>query len=188
MASTNAQNTYDAKAHMKEAALRQPAQIKIGDKIPDVSLIRLNQKGEPESFSTKAELSGKRVVLFMVPGPFTPTCSKLHLPGFAELQDAFAKKGVEKIVCAAVSTPDVLAAWGKQNDPQGKVQMMADFGAEFVWKMGLALDASGRGLGLVAKRTVMILENGTVKDIVVEENPGLCGITSAATVLNRIHD
>ncbi len=178
--------TYDAKAHMKEAAVAQPPQIKVGDKIPDVSLIRLNKDGQPEAYSTLAELSGKRVVLFMVPGPFTPTCSKLHLPSFVEQWGAFAQKGVEKIVCVAVNTPDVLAAWAKQNDPQAKIQMMADFGCEFVWKMGLALDASGRGLGLVAKRACLILENGQLKDIVVEDNPSLCGITSATTILQRL--
>ncbi|HXF29303.1 MAG TPA: peroxiredoxin [Chlamydiales bacterium] len=186
MSTQTSQKTYEAYTHAKEVVKAQPPQIKPGDTIPDVRLIRLNTKGDPESFSTKKELSGKLVVLLMVPGPFTPTCSKIHLPGFAALHDAFKKAGVEKIACIAVSTPDVLSAWGQQNDPQGRVGMIADWGAEFVWKMGLTIDKSERGLGIVAKRTAMILQNGIVKDITVEADAGQCGITSAASILERI--
>lgn len=186
MSTTSSQKTYNANMHAKEAVAAQPRQIQVGDTIPDVQLIRLNKAGAPEPFTTKAALSGNLVVVFMVPGPFTPTCSKLHLPGFVEAYDAFKKAGVEKVACVAVNTPDVLAAWARQSDPKGLVEMIPDWGCEFVWKMGLALDAAQRGLGIVAKRCSMILQNGVVKEIIVEADPSQCGITSATTLLQKI--
>ena len=171
---------YSATATIKTLVESMPAQIKVGDKLPDVRLARTAS----EAFSTLSELNGSLVVVFTVPKAFTKVCSEQHLLGFVIATDEFRKLGVEKIACIAVNTLDEMRAWAKEHDPLGKITMIPDWGAELVWKMGLGMDKSEpRGLGFVAKRSVLILQNGRVCSIKVEEDAGICLKSSAISTL-----
>jgi peroxiredoxin len=157
--------------------------IKVGDKIPSMTLKRIGPSGM-EEISTDALFEGK-VVLFAVPGAFTPTCSMKHLPGFIESADAFAAKGVDRVVCLAVNDPFVMKAWSDHNKAEGKVEMLPDGNADFTKALGLELDASGFGLGTRSQRFALYAEDGVVKDLEVEK-PGAFEVSSAEFMLARI--
>jgi len=158
--------------------------LKEGDKIPDVKLTEMVD-GRPTQVSL-AELSkGKRVVVFAVPGAFTPTCSMKHLPGFVEQYDALKKKGAEEIVCLSVNDAFVMDAWGKSSNASGKVRMLADGNGELTRALGLGMDASGFGMGQRSQRYAMILRDGKVEALMVEPGPGLKA-SSAESVLERL--
>ena len=128
--------------------------IKVGDRIPSVNLKKMGEKG-PENISTDEIFNGKKVVLFSVPGAFTPTCSAAHLPGYVAVNDAF-----------------VMGAWGKAQNAD-ELLMLADGNAEFAQALGLTLDGSGFGLGTRSQRFALVAENGVVKHLAVEPGPGL---------------
>ena len=126
---------------------------------------------------------GKKVVLFAVPGAFTPTCSEKHLPGFVEQAEAIKAKGVDAILCVAVNDPFVLSAWEKARNVGGKVNILSDGNAEFTRAIGLDLDASGFGLGTRSKRYAMVVDDGVVKALKVEDAPTQAEKSSAAAIL-----
>jgi peroxiredoxin len=158
--------------------------LKEGDKIPDVKLTEMVD-GRPSQVSL-AELSkGKRIVVFAVPGAFTPTCSMKHLPGYFEQNAALRAKGTDEVVCISVNDAFVMDAWGKQSNAAGKVRMLADGNGEFTRAMGLALDASGFGMGERSQRYAMIVRDGKIEALMPEPGPGLSA-SSADAVLGKL--
>ena len=155
--------------------------IAVGDRIPDVKVFTFGDKG-PESV-TSAELLGHgTVVLFGVPGAFTPTCSDHHLPGFVSRADELRAKGADSIVCVSVNDPFVMEAWGLDQNVGKNVVMLADGNGELTAAMGLTMDGSGFGLGARSQRYASILRDGVVSWLAVEPGPGL-NVSSAEEVL-----
>lgn len=158
--------------------------IKAGDKVPTATLKVMTADG-PSGVSTD-ELFGKgKVVLFSVPGAFTPTCSAKHLPGFVEHAAAIKAKGVDRIVCIAVNDVFVMNAWGKSAGVGADIVMAADGNGEFTRALGLELDATGFGMGKRGQRFALIAENGVVKAVYVE-GPGEFKVSSAEYVLGQL--
>lgn len=158
--------------------------IKVGDRIPSVSLNVMGADG-PESIGTDDIFKGKRVALFGLPGAFTPTCSARHLPGFVDNSDALKAKGVDAIVCLSVNDAFVMAAWGKDQDVGGKVDMVADGSADFTKAAGLELDLMDKGLGLRSQRFSMVVDDGVVKSLNIDES-GKLENTSAEKLLEQL--
>jgi len=157
--------------------------IKAGDSLPDVKLREMGDGG-PKDVSVAELTKGKRVVLFAVPGAFTPTCSMKHLPGFVEKAGELRAKGVQEIVCLSVNDAFVMGAWGKAQGAGDKVRMVADGNGEFTKAIGLELDASGFGMGKRSKRYAMIVKDGKVESVLVDES-GLKE-SSAESVLSKL--
>lgn len=157
--------------------------IQAGDKMPSMTLKRLGADGM-EEVSTDELFKGK-VVLFSVPGAFTPTCSMKHLPGFVAQADAFKAKGVDKVVCLAVNDAFVMKAWGEANGVAGKVEMLPDGNGTFTKALGLEMDGSGFGLGTRGQRFAIFVEDGVAKDVQVEK-PGAFEVSSAEAMLARV--
>jgi peroxiredoxin len=155
--------------------------IKVGDKIPAVSLKYKNADGI-QTVSTDDLFKGKTVVLFALPGAFTPTCSAKHLPGFVQNAGALKAKGVDTIACLSVNDAFVMDAWGKDQKAGDKVMMLADGNADFSKAVGLTEDDSEWGMGLRACRYALVAENGVVKRLNVEEGENF-GVSSAETML-----
>jgi len=158
--------------------------IKVGDRMPDGRFTVIGENG-PETITTEQLFSGKKVVLFAVPGAFTPTCSAKHLPGFVEKADAIKAKGVDTIACLAVNDAFVMSAWGKSASADGKVLMLADGNCEYTRALGLEMDASKFGMGQRSQRFSMIVDDGVVKQLNVEP-PGAFGVSSAETILQQL--
>ena len=156
--------------------------IKIGDRLPAVEFISFNNDGQMK-LSTDQVFADKTVVLFAVPGAFTPTCSANHLPGFLEQADAIKAKGVDTIACTAVNDHHVMKAWSKHSGADGKILMLADGNGIFAKAVGL--DADMAGMGLRSKRYSMIVENGVVKQLNVEEKSGV-NVSGADTILTQL--
>jgi peroxiredoxin len=157
--------------------------IKAGDKVPDLKLKEMGDGG-PKDVSLGELTKGKRVVIFAVPGAFTPTCSMKHLPGFVEKAGDIRAKGVQEIACVSVNDAFVMGAWGKEQGAAGKVRMLADGNGELAKALGLELDASGFGMGKRSKRYAMIVKDGTVEQVLVDES-GLKE-SSAESVLSKL--
>jgi len=159
--------------------------IKVGDSLPpDIKLKEIGEGG-PKDVTVGELFKGKNVVLFAVPGAFTPTCSMKHLPGFLESATAIKAKGVDEIICLSVNDAFVMGAWGKANNASGKVRMIADGNGEFTKAVGLSLDASGFGMGLRSQRYAMIVRDGKVSDLFVEPSAGL-SVSGAESVLSKL--
>jgi peroxiredoxin len=158
--------------------------IKVGDKIPAATLTQMTSEG-PKPISTDELFKGKKVVLFAVPGAFTPTCSQKHLPGFVENADAIRAKGINTIACVAVNDPFVMAAWGKDQKVGDKVQMLADGSGKFAEALGTVLDLTERGLGKRSRRYSMLVEDGVVKKLNLEEGGGF-EVSDANTMLKQV--
>jgi peroxiredoxin len=158
--------------------------IKVGDRIPDVKLMTMTSEG-PKPVQSGEVLGSGKVVLFAVPGAFTPTCSDYHLPGFVLRADDLKGKGVDTIACLAVNDPFVMGAWGEAQDVDGKVTMLSDGNGDFTGAIGLEMDGSGFGLGTRSQRYAAILEDGVVKELLVEPGPGL-EVSSADAVLAKL--
>jgi len=156
--------------------------IQVGDRLPAVNLKQLTADGIKDVPITELT-SGKKVVLFAVPGAFTPTCSEKHLPGFVEQADAIKAKGVDAILCVAVNDPFVVSAWEKARNVGGKVTMLSDGNAEFTRAIGLDFDGSAVGLGTRSKRYAMVVDDGVVKSLMVEDAPAQAEKSSASAVL-----
>lgn len=157
--------------------------IKVGDAIPAGALGFLGEKG-PDSISTDALFSGRKVVLFGVPGAFTPTCSESHLPSFVANADKILAKGVDQIVCMSVNDPFVMGAWGKTQNAE-HLLMAADGSAVFTKALGLELDLTERGLGIRSQRFSMIVDNGQVTHLNVEDGP-VFEVSSAEKILEQL--
>jgi peroxiredoxin len=156
--------------------------IQVGDRLPAANLKRLTADGIKD-VSLGDITKGKKVVLFAVPGAFTPTCSERHLPGFLEGAEALKAKGVQAIVCVAVNDPFVLNAWDKATSIGGRVELLSDGNAEFTKAIGLELDGRGAGLGTRSKRYAMVVDDGVVKTLLVEDAPAQADKSSAQAIL-----
>ena len=154
--------------------------IQIGDSIPLAELSQMAESG-PQTISTAEYFTGRKVVLFSVPGAFTPTCSAYHLPGFVELADEFASKGVDAIGCMSVNDVFVMHAWGKSADADG-IDMLADGNGDFSKTLGLEMDASAFGMGQRSQRFALVADNGVVTHLMIEA-PGEFRVSSAESVL-----
>jgi glutaredoxin/glutathione-dependent peroxiredoxin len=146
--------------------------IAVGDRIPDVKVFTFSDKG-PEATTSEDVLGQGKVVLFGVPGAFTPTCSDHHLPGFVLRADELRAKGADKVVCVSVNDPFVMGAWGQDQNVGDTVVMLADGNAELAEALGLTMDGSGFGLGQRVQRFAAIIDDGVVEWIAVESGPGL---------------
>lgn len=158
--------------------------IKPGDKLPAAEFATMTAEGA-KKLSTDDVFKGRKVVLFAVPGAFTPTCSREHLPGYVASHDAIRAKGIDTIACISVNDVHVMNAWGKASGADGKVLMLADGNGDFARAVGLAKDLTVAGMGLRSSRYAMIVENGVVKALHVEDKPGV-NVSGAATVLGEI--
>lgn len=146
--------------------------IQVGSRIPSATLTQMGADG-PQPVSTDDYFKGRKVVLFAVPGAFTPTCSAQHLPGFTANADALRGKGVDAIACIATNDVFVMDAWGKAQSAGGKVDMLADGSGEFTKAMGLEFDLSARGLGVRSQRYALVADDGVVTGLHVDEGGGL---------------
>lgn len=153
--------------------------IVIGEEVPNVDLKIMGSDG-PVEISTRDIFADKKVVLFAVPGAFTPTCSAAHLPGFVVQADVIKEKGVDSIVCLSVNDVFVMDAWGKASNAEA-IMMLADGNADFTNALGLSLDGTGWGMGVRSKRFAMVVDNGVVKHLAIDES-GL-DKTSAESIL-----
>jgi glutaredoxin/glutathione-dependent peroxiredoxin len=158
--------------------------IKVGDKLPDVTFTTMTAEG-PRPMTSAEVFGGKKVALFAVPGAFTPTCSAKHLPGFFNNADAFKSKGVDRIACVAVNDVFVMSAWAKDQKIGDKILMLADGNGDFARAVGLELDAKGFGMGSRSQRYSMLVDNGVVKKLNVEES-GQFKVSSGEHLLNQL--
>ncbi len=158
--------------------------IQIGDKIPAVDVQYMGQDGV-ETVNTSELFAGKKVVLFALPGAFTPTCSASHLPGFVVNADALKARGIDLIVCLSVNDAFVMDAWGRQNNADDQVMMIADGSARFSKAVGLELDLDARGMGIRSQRYSMLIDDGVVKAMHLEA-PGEFKVSDAETMLNSL--
>ncbi len=158
--------------------------IKVGDRIPAATLYRLGDSG-PEPISTQDYFAGRRIVAFGLPGAFTPTCSAKHVPGFLARADEFRAKGVDAIACISVNDAFVMGAWGKDLGVGDRIDMLGDGSAELAKAMGLDVDRAGRGMGIRSGRYAMVVEDGVVTSLKIEEQPVL-DVSSAEKMLDEV--
>ena len=158
--------------------------IKVGDRIPSATLKHMTKEG-PGNITTDEVFKGKTVVLFSVPGAFTPTCHAKHLPGFVQQLDTLKAKGVDTVACLAVNDVFVMDAWGKASNTGDKILMLADGNAEFTKALGLELDASGFGMGTRGKRFALVAKNGVVTHLNLE-SAGEFRVSAAEYVLGQL--
>lgn len=159
--------------------------IKVGDRLPDAIFTVMGPEG-PKSIKTSDVFAGKKVALFAVPGAYTPTCHKEHLPGFLAHLDELTKKGVDTVACTAVNDIFVLDYWAKDTGSMDKILMLADGSANFAKAIGLEIDLTGRGMGMRSKRYAMLVDDGVVKVLNVEDAPPLHDTSSAQTLCGII--
>ena len=164
--------------------------IKIGDKFPDATLAESTSFGEfcplaPESVNVGEALKGKRVVVFGIPGAFTPTCSAQHVPGYLANLDAIKAKNVDEVWCLATNDGFVMAAFGQAERAIGKIRFLGDGSAELVKKLGLELDLTARGMGIRSQRFSMLVDDGVVKQLNVEAGPKF-EVSNAETMLTQL--
>jgi peroxiredoxin len=155
--------------------------IQVGDKLPG-SKFKIMQGGEMTDITSEALFAGKKVVLFAVPGAFTPTCSAQHLPGFVEKADEIRAKGVDTIACVSVNDAFVMDAWGKAQGVGDKVLMLADGNGDFAQALGLDFDGSGIGFGIRSQRYALVAEDGVVVKLAVDK-PMTFEVSSAEAIL-----
>lgn len=158
--------------------------IKVGDRLPSATFNVMTAEG-PKPRTTEEIFSGKKVVLFAVPGAFTPTCSNTHLPGYRDSYDELKAKGVDTIAVTAANDAFVMGAWQKDQNCQGKIEFLADGSAKFAKSIGLDLDLTERGMGVRSKRYSMLVEDGVVKSLNIEEGPG-AETSGAKTMLGQL--
>ncbi|PSJ40573.1 peroxiredoxin [Allosphingosinicella deserti] len=158
--------------------------IQVGDRIPDTNLVKATADG-PQPVSSTDYFAGRRVALFSVPGAFTPTCSARHLPGFVDKADELKAKGVDEIACTAVNDAFVLQAWKDSAGAEGKVTMLADGNGDLARALGLTMDGSKFGLGQRGQRFSMVVNDGVVESLNVEE-PGAFSVSSADYMIERL--
>ena len=160
--------------------------IKPGDRLPAVNFT-VNTADGPQAMSTDVLFAGRRVVLFGLPGAFTPTCNMNHLPGFLLAHDDIKAQGVDTIACTAVNDIHVMKAWGKATESDGKILMLADGNGEFAGATGLDLDLTAAGMGHRSKRYSMIVEDGVVKTLNIETERGV-NVSGAETIMQQLKE
>lgn len=158
--------------------------IKKGDKLPDAKVFILEK--DPKEVSIKEIVGNEKVILFGLPGAFTPTCSTKHLPGYVFAIDQLKEKGIKKVVCISVNDPFVMNAWGKIHNVQNKILMVGDSKGDFTKNIGAELNLTNRGLGVRSSRYTMLVEKGSVLKISEEEVAGKCEVTAAENFLKEI--
>jgi peroxiredoxin len=158
--------------------------IQVGDKVPSVNLQHMGADGV-ETISSDDLFAGKKVVLFALPGAFTPTCSAAHLPGYVVASDDLSAKGVDRIVCLSVNDAFVMDAWGKQHNADDRVMMLADGSGHFTTAVGLELDLDAAGMGLRSQRYAMVVNDGVVEVLNVEA-PKAFEVSDAQTILSSL--
>src|ERR1700684_3810339 len=158
--------------------------IKAGDKMPEGAFTRMTKDG-PQKMTTEQLFGGKTVVLFSVPGAFTPTCDAKHLPGFVELADQIKAKGVDTIACTAVNDVFVMNAWGKAGNVGEKIMMLADGNGEYARALGLELNGTGYGMGMRGQRFAIIAKDGVATHVNVEA-PGEFKVSAADYILKQL--
>ena len=156
--------------------------IQVGDKLPETTFTVMGEDG-PKPVTTSEMFSGKKVALFAVPGAYTPTCSKQHMPGFVANSPEFKGRGIDMIACTSVNDIFVLTNWAKDTGAEGKITMLADGSADFAKKLGLEIDLNARGLGVRSKRYSMVVDKGVVTVLNVEEAPPQHDKSSATNLL-----
>lgn len=165
--------------------------IKVGERLPDGTLqeyIETETPGcsiGPNTFQVADLVKGKRIVIFGLPGAYTPTCSAKHVPGYLRHYDALKARGVDEIWCLSVNDAFVMGAWGRDEKATGKIRMMADGSAEYTKKLGLEVDLTARGMGVRSQRYAMLVEDGVVKVLNVEQ-PGKFEVSSAEAMLAEL--
>ncbi len=159
--------------------------IKVGDKLPDATFTVMTAEG-PKPMTTAEVFGGKKVALFAVPGAYTPTCHKQHMPGFVDRLSELKAKGFDSVCCTAVNDVFVLSNWAKDTNADGKIAMLADGSADFAKKLGLEIDLTARGLGVRSRRYAMAVSDGVVKVLNVEEAPPQHDKSSAATLCSMV--
>ena len=158
--------------------------IKVGDRLPAAKFMTMGDNG-PEPVASEEFFKGRRVALFAVPGAFTPTCSAKHLPGFRDQAEALKAKGVDAVACVSVNDAFVMGAWAKDQGTAGKVVLLADGSGDFARALGLEMDASKFGMGMRSKRYSMVVNDGVVESLNVEE-PGQFEVSSADYMLTHL--
>jgi peroxiredoxin len=159
--------------------------IKVGDKLPNATFRVMTAEG-PKPRTTDDVFKGKKVALFGVPGAFTPTCSNLHMPSFLNNIDAFKAKGVDTVAVTGVNDVFVMEAWKKATGAGGKIDFLADGNGEFAKGIDLAFDGSAAGLGTRVKRFSMLVDDGVVKTLAIEDAPGKCELTNGEALLKQL--
>ena len=159
--------------------------ICVGDKLPESTFMIMTAEG-PLPVSTSDVFAGRKVILFGLPGAFTPTCHKTHLPGFVANADAIKAKGVDTIACISVNDVFVMSAWGNQVSPDGKVLMLADGNGDFAKATGTDVDSSAFGMGLRCQRYSMIVDDGIVTALNIGDERGQAEVSGAETILNSL--
>jgi peroxiredoxin len=159
--------------------------IKVGDWLPDTKFTVMTSEG-PQTRTTDDIFKGRRVVLFGVPGAFTPTCDRNHLPGFVNKSDEILGKGIDEIAVTGVNDVFVMDAWAKHSGAQGKITFLADGAAQFARAIGLSLDLNERGLGMRSQRYSMLVDDGVVRKLNIEEAPGKAEVSGADALLKAL--
>ena len=157
--------------------------LKIKDQIPDTEIFHLVD-GEPQKSKLKEIIGNGKIVLFGLPGAFTSTCSKFHLPGFVSNADKIKAKGVQDIFCLSVNDPYVMNAWGEVNNVGNKIKMLSDPYLLFTKAIGAEVDRNAKGMGIRSNRYAMVIENLKILNVQVEKETKLCGLSSADTILD----
>ena len=160
--------------------------ITVGDQLPEANLLRLGDEG-PEAVALSSLTKGRKVVIFAVPGAYTPTCHSAHVPSFIRTKDAFAAKGVDEIICVSVNDPFVMKAWGEATGAAGAgITMLADGESALTKAIGMDFDAPPAGLMARSKRYAMMVEDGVVKVLHAEESPGVCETSGGEAMLEAV--
>lgn len=158
--------------------------IKTGDRVPSITLMQM-KCGAPQPVKTDDLFRGKKIALFALPGAFTPTCSAKHLPGYLQHADDLRSKGVDAIACVSVNDAFVMGAWGESQNAGDRVMMLADGNGDFTRALGLEMDATKYGMGMRSQRFSMLIDDGVVKTLNVEE-PGAFSVSSAEHMLQQL--
>lgn len=165
--------------------------VKVGDRIPDGTLTEFIETESagcsvgPNDFKVADLVKGKKILMFALPGAFTPTCSAKHVPGYIEHFDAIKAKGVDEVWCVAVNDAFVMGAWGREQQADGKVRMLGDGSATWTKAMGLELDLTARNMGIRSQRYAAIIDDGVIKALAIEE-PGAFEVSSAEAMLKHL--
>ena len=159
--------------------------LKIKDQIPDIEIFHLLD-GEPQTSKIRDILGNGKVILFGLPGAFTSTCSKLHLPGYVANADKIKAKGIDNIFCLSVNDPFVMNAWGEVNNAAGKITMLSDPYLLFTKAIGAEVDRNSKGMGIRSNRYAMVIENFEVVNIQVEKETKQCELSSALVILEQL--
>ena len=157
--------------------------LKIKDKIPDIEIFHLVD-GEPKTCKISEILGNSKIILFGLPGAFTSTCSKVHLPGYVANADKIKAKGIDRIFCISVNDPHVMNAWGVSNNVENKITMLSDPYLSFTKAIGAEIDRNSKGMGMRSNRYAMVIENLEVINVRVEEETKQCGLSSANGILD----